>query len=289
MNVAPPLCAITGASGYVGSRLNSQLQAAGWNTVSWSRRTGGGKHVPFQLGQDVNPDSFRDTKALVHCAYDFTPRNWHDIASTNILGSEKLFRAAKAAQVAQIVFISSGSSFPGCRSLYGKAKLEIEHLAAAHGAVIIRPGLVYGATAGGVFGGLVKQATRARFVPLLGNGRQPQYLVDEADLGALVIRAINGEIKNSSPINLAHERGWTMRELLTHIAAAAGKKISFVPVPWQMAWLGLKTLEILHLPAPFRSDSLIGLIHQNPAPSFAIAQSLNADCRPFQITAEMLR
>lgn len=289
MTTANPACAITGASGYVGRRLSTYLQSAGWETAAWTRRAGVGRHVPFQLGQDVSPKAFANTRALVHGAYDFKARNWNDIATTNIRGSEKLFRAAREANVERIVFISSMSSFPGCRSHYGKAKLEIETVAASFGAIIIRPGLVYGSAAGGVFGGLVNQVKQSRFVPLLGTGRQPQYLVHDEDLGRLVARSINGEIQTTQPISLASEQAWPMRDLLSQLAAALKKKITFVPVPWRLIWLGLKSLESLHLPTPFRSDSLIGLIYQNPAPSFELAKTLRAGCRPFQITPEMLK
>jgi nucleoside-diphosphate-sugar epimerase len=281
-------CVITGATGYVGGRIRACVESAGWRTVNWSRRSGAG-HVQFQLGQEVDPRSFAGAAALIHCAYDFAPSRWEDIAAINVRGSENLFRAALDGGVKQIIFISSASAFAGCRSLYGRAKVEIEALAHSAGATVIRPGLVYGDHPGGVFGKLVQQVKRSRLIPLMGGGHQPQYLVHDADLGRFVLRAIAGQIPTDvGPILLANEQAWTIRALLEHIAVALARNPVFIPVPWRAIWLGLKSMESLGLPAPFRSDSLLGLIYQNPLPSFATAKRLEATCRPFAISPAML-
>lgn len=279
-------CAVTGASGYVGARIAQHLATAGWRVIRWGRNPPPGEaSVQFQLGEEVAPASFAGVHALVHCAYDFRPRRWHQISEVNVRGSEKLLRAARAAGVERIVFLSSLSAFDGCRSLYGRAKLEIEMTARSVGAVVIRPGLVYGRDAGGVFGGLVKQVRQSRFVPLLDGGRPVQYLVHDEDLGRFVARCAGGNVPSAKPIALAHNHSISLRRLLVELAGVLDRRVTFLPVPWRAAWLILKTLEAARLPAPFRSDSLIGLIYQNPAPDFSLAESLGAECRPFQARA----
>ena len=220
----------------------------------------------------------------MHCAYDFGPRRWEDIAAINVTGSQKLLNAARDAGVRSVVFISSLSAFSGCRSLYGKAKLEIEGLALSIGAYVIRPGLVYGDNPGGMFGRLVRQVRSARFVPVIWGGRQVQYLLHEEDLGNLVRGCLAGRLPAGvEPITVAHEQGWELKEILTQIARALGKRVTFVPVPWQLAWLGLKGLELAGAQPNFRSDSLIGMVYGNPCPSFELLKSLGFQCRPFQI------
>jgi nucleoside-diphosphate-sugar epimerase len=289
-NSSATKCVLTGANGFVGSRLKAYLQKRDFQVVDWTRRpVSGSCGAVFRLGQEVLPVQFADATALVHCAYDFAPRKWSEVVAINVRGSEQLLHAAKAAGVARLVFISSLSAFAGCRSLYGRAKLEIEKTALSLGALVVRPGLVYGDQPGGVFGGLVNQVRKARVIPLLRGGRQPQYLVHGDDLGAIVARYLNGEISAPAhPVTLAHEHPWPMRELLLQISAALNREVRFVSVPWRLAWAGIKTLEIVRLPAPFRSDSLIGYIYQNPAPDFSPAQRLQAECRPLRITKAML-
>lgn len=277
-------CIITGANGYVGGRLKHFLKEDGWRTVSWTRQPQPGSDaISFRLGQDVDPAQFKGADALVHCAYDFGPRTWREIADVNIVGSRKLLEAARAAGVKHIVFISSLSAFAGCRSMYGKAKMEIEGVCKGLGAAVIRPGLVYGEGSGGMFGKLTQQVSKGRFVPILVGGKQTQYLVHEADLANVIRGCLRGVVPASTgPIVVAHERGWELKEILNQIAQAMGKRISFVPVPWQFVWLALKSLEIAGARPGFRSDSLVSMVYQDPNPSFALLKSLGFQCRPFQ-------
>lgn len=284
------LCAVTGANGFVGGCLRRRLQREGWRVVSWTRQPKPGTDdVGFQLGQDVDPCLFKGARVLVHCAYDFGPLRQADIIAVNVRGSQKLLEAARKAGVESIVVISSLSAFAGCRSLYGKAKLQIESLALSADAVVIRPGLVYGNDSGGMFGRLVRQVRGSRLLPVLWGGNQAQYLVHEEDLGNLLQGALAGRVPaGTSPITVAHAQGWELRYILARIAAALGKRVSFVPVPWPILWVGLKSLELVGVPAGFRSDSLISMVYQDPHPSFELLRSLGLQCRPFQITPAML-
>src|ERR1700733_1315284 len=120
------ICAITGGNGYVGSCVKNFFTAKGWEIFELTRRPKpGSRSFQFQLGDDISPELLSGVTTLVHCAYDFTPLTWDEIAAVNIEGSKKVIQAARTAKVPKIIFISSISAFDGCRSLYGKAKLEI--------------------------------------------------------------------------------------------------------------------------------------------------------------------
>jgi nucleoside-diphosphate-sugar epimerase len=283
-------CALTGANGFVGSRLRRHLEAHGWRVLPWTRQPQPGTGaVAFRLGQQVDPGQLKGVDALVHCAYDFGPLRWQDIRQTNVVGSQVLFAAARDAGVKSMLYISSLSAFAGCRSLYGKAKLEAEALAQSAGAFVIRPGLVYSENPGGMFGRLLRQVRGARFIPTMWGGKQTQYLVHEEDLGGVVQGCLEGRVPaGSGPIAAAHGQGWELRDIMAGMAQVMGRRISFVPVPWQFVWLALKSLELAGAPAKFRSDSLISLVYQDPAPSFVLLKSLGFQCRPFQLTPGML-
>jgi nucleoside-diphosphate-sugar epimerase len=265
------------------------LERAGWQVTAWTRLPEPGTGaVAFHLGQEVDPSLFKGAQALVHCAYDFEPRRWEEIAAINVNGSQKLLVAARAAGVRQVVFISSLSAFTGCRSLYGRAKVEIEGFARSSGAFVIRPGLVYSDNPGGMFGRLVCQVRNARFVPIIWGGRQMQYLLHDEDLGHVVQGCLDGRVPAGvEPITVAREQGWELKEILAQIARALGRRVTFLPVPWHLAWLGLKGLELAGARPNFRSDSLISLVYQNPCPSFALLRSLGFQCRPFQLPANL--
>jgi nucleoside-diphosphate-sugar epimerase len=284
------VCVLTGARGFVGSRLKRYLERAGWRVIAWSRQPDPGSDaVTFRLGQAVEPGLLEGVDALVHCAYDFGPRRWQDTATVNVGGSQKLLDAACRAGVPSMVFISSLSAFAGCRSLYGKAKLEIESAAQAVGAYIIRPGLVYSDNPGGMFGRLVGQVRASRFIPIIWGGAQVQYLLHEEDLGGAVLACLNGRLHTpTDPVTVAHEQGWELQEILSQMAEALDKRVTFVPVPWQCVWLALKSLEEVGVRTNFRSDSLISMVYQNPLPVFTSLKPLGIKCRPFKLTPAML-
>jgi nucleoside-diphosphate-sugar epimerase len=284
------VCVLTGANGFVGSRLKGRLEREGWRVIAWTRQPEPGTGAAaFQLGQEVDPSLLKGVRALVHCAYDFGPRKWEDIAATNVTGSQRLLEAARKAGVGSVVFISSLSAFAGCRSLYGKAKMEIESFAQSLGAVVIRPGLVYSDNPGGMFGRLVRQVRSSRFIPIMWGGKQVQYLLHDEDLGILVQGCLDGRVPaQTEPITIAHEQGWELKEILIQIAQALGKRPSFVPLPWQLVWLALKSLELADARTNFRSDSLISMVYQNPRPAFALLKSLGYQCRPFRLAPSML-
>ena len=202
----------------------------------------------------------------------------------NVEGSRKILAAARAANVPKIIFISSISAFDGCRSLYGKAKLEIEKIALDNGALVIRPGLVYGSGPGGMFGKLTTQVRKSSVIPLIGDGSQIQFLVHNEDLCAFIEKYVSGKIEIAQRVlTAANEQPWTFRRLLLEIARAQNKKIKFIPLPWRLVWAGLKTAEICGLKLNFRSDNLVSLMHQNPSPDFSANAKIGLVCRPFEI------
>jgi nucleoside-diphosphate-sugar epimerase len=280
-----PVCAITGAGGYVGGCLKNYFATQGWEILELTRQPRpGARAVAFQLGREVPPAALAGVTALVHCAYDFRPLRWADIHAVNVEGARKVFQAARAAGVGKIVCLSSISAFPGCRSLYGKAKLEIEQLALGHGVLVIRPGLVYGSGSGGMFGKLVAQVRQSSVIPLMGDGAQIQFLVHHEDLSAFVERFAAGRIQPAPRLlTAAHAQPWPFKQLLREIARGLDKKVKFIPLPWRLVWAGLKSAEVCGLRLNFRSDSLVSLMHQNPKPDFAPNAAAGLICRPFQV------
>jgi len=257
-------CLVSGAGGYLGACVKNALAQRGWRAIELTRHPGPHSGAPpFRLGEDV--PTLPAGAALVHCAYDFTLRNWQDLHRVNVAGSEKLFRAARDAGIKNLLYISSVAAFAGCRSLYGQAKLETEKIALGFGAVVIRPGMIWGNPPGAMFARLVNQVEHARVLPLFGGGQQIQYLVHDQDLADVICRCTAGTISAPrTPVTVAHEQPWTFRQILEEIARARGKKISFVPAPWRLAWLVIKLAETCGLQLNFRSDSLLSLMHQNP-------------------------
>ncbi len=277
------ICAITGSNGYVGGCVKNYFAARGWEILELTRSPKrGSRGIPFRLGEETSSSALAGVEVLVHCAYDFTPLTMGEIHVVNVAGTEKLFQAARAAGVKKIIYISTISAFDGCKSLYGKAKLEIEKIAFDQGALVIRPGLVYGDDSGGMFGKLTAQVQKSSLIPLIGDGSQIQFLVHQEDLCAFIEKVAAGKIEISPRIlTAANAEPWPFKNLLSAIASRQDKKIKLMPLPWRLVWIGIKSAEVCGLRLNFRSDSLVSLMHQNPAPDFSANAEVGLVCRPF--------
>lgn len=261
-----PTVGITGSRGYVGSRLATWLREAGHPVVALNRRPGEGERA-FELGAPVPRDTCRNLDVLVHCAWDMRISDAETVERVNVAGSTKLFEAARSAGVKRIVFISSMSAFPGCRSNYGRAKLATEREAKTYGAVVIRPGLIYGPRPGGIVGALLALARFTPVLPMVGRGDFRLHTCHEGDLCRLVEACCSTDHHDwmHEPITAAETVPRPFREI---VKTLAGRRLVLLPLPWRGIWIGLKALETAGLRPRMKSDSLLGLVYSDPAPDF---------------------
>jgi nucleoside-diphosphate-sugar epimerase len=201
--------------------------------------------------------------------------------AVNVNGSLNLFEAAGKAGVQRMVFISTMSAFPECKSMYGQAKLAVETRAEPWKIHIVRPGLVYGPGCRGMVGSLAKLAGLP-ILPLVGNGGQVLYLAHQEDLGNLVRGMCDGTIpRQDKAVIAASKRSYTLREILKLLAASQNKKPLLIPVPWQIEWLALRCMESIGIRLRVRSDGIISLINQDASPDFAPTDHVKAVFRDF--------
>jgi len=272
--------AVTGAGGYLGKNLCRYLKDRGATVFQLTsnpvRADAAIPQAQFTFQHGVVTEFFAENKinSLIHAAYDFTPRTRAAIWEGNVKGSINLFTQARAEGVEHIIFISSMSAYDGCRSLYGNAKLEIENaLREVPGGCSIRPGLIYStpiAESGGMVGSILQSLQRG-VIPLIGKGDQKLYLSHESDLARLIEWLLQNSLATSiKPIVAANPRPYALREIIQLLAQTTGaKKARFVPVPWRLAWAGVRSLEAAGVNTKFRSDSILSLVHQNPRPDFS--------------------
>lgn len=270
---APCVCAITGITGYVGSVLATALRD-NTQVVGLSRRPTNAADLQwdFSSNRNITPElRERKVDVLIHAAWDMHTSSLEELRQICVDGSRKLYGMAREAGVKRTIFISTISAFDGCRSAYGRSKLEVEQLTEAIGGIVLRAGLVFGPSSGGAFGTIRDQVRKSSFVPVIGSGSAPQYLLHEHTLTEVVLRAASGEMDslNGDPIALAHPKPWPFRELVLRIAQAENRKVSVVPTPWPVLYVGLRSAEALHVKLPIRSDSVISFVYQNPAPDFS--------------------
>jgi nucleoside-diphosphate-sugar epimerase len=269
------MIAVTGASGYLGGRILSHLRAAGGEPIALVRRPQApGRSSPigqparrYALGEPLEPFLLDGVETVVHAAWDLSSRG-AEIRAVNVCGSLALLDGL-AARGGRAVLISSLAAFAGARSRYGQAKLELERAVLQRGGVVLRPGLVFGVDAGGLFGAMVAAISSHRFAPLIGGGWQRLFVTHDLHLCELVAQIVGGRFSPERPVFAAHEVPTTLRAIAVQLAQADGRRLAVIPLPQRLAYLSLRAAEVAGLPLSFRSDSLLSLA--NPIPLDQIA------------------
>lgn len=179
---------ITGATGYIGQSLLGMFPK-GWRLVSMGRRpaTGAGEHRPVDLDSTLGPEVLDGLDAVVHLAAN-TGAASEEALSREVAFAEHLARAACSRGI-PILVLSSQTSSPEAPSAYGRTKAEIERRVLPLGAIVIRPGLVYGGPCAGLFGSLCRFVREQPVIPWLLPSPDVQP-VHVRDVAASIIAAI---------------------------------------------------------------------------------------------------
>lgn len=282
-----PVVAITGANGFVGTLIARALEPH-TRIVRLVRNPRQSAEVAWHFGMAPHEtERILATNAvthLIHAAWDMQSSSPARIKNDCVQGSIRLLQAAKATGIRKPIFVSTISAFSGTRSIYGRAKLEIEKKTLHHQGVVLRLGLVYGDGDGGLFGKLRKFVALHRIVPIIANGNMPQYLLHEHTLAEVVQRAVSGDFDDTEQaLTVAHPQGLPFRDLIQQIARRQNREVTLVAVPWRLIFCALKLAEAAGKPLAFRSDNVLGLVFQNPAPDFSALRRYSIEPVHFRI------
>lgn len=255
--------AVTGANGFVGSRLCTYLESQGLQIVRMGRTK---SDLFFSLTEGCDQNALKTQKidVLVHCAYDFRPVKRDEIEKTNVEGSRRLIQQAVDAGIPKLILISSVAAFPKAASLYGKAKIRIEEEFHNHGGVVVRPGLILGEEPGGIVGTMDRFIQKLPVVPVVG-ASVPLFLTHIDDLCALVLKIAVTRFENLArgPFYAMNSTPLRFVEILKRLAITKQRNVLFVPVPPRLVWTLLFLLEKSGIKIGLRSDSVLSLMAQN--------------------------
>ena len=154
--------------------------------------------------------------------------------------------------------------------MYGKAKLAVEQEFLSRGVLCVRPGLLWSDESRGMFGKLARVAGTLPLLPLVDGGEQKLALSQAEDLAVGVVDYCQGsaEVPPVAQIT-AYPELLTFRTILEVLAEQAGRKPRFFSVPGWAPLAGLRGAEFFKISLPFKSDSLVSLLHQDPRPMFS--------------------
>jgi len=259
---------LTGASGFVGSRLLSQLeQCSERQVIGLCRRLPQGQsnsrlHAVGDLHQ-ADPSAYlQEVDVLIHAAArahimnDEVADPLAEYRRVNVEGTLNLARQAAAAGVKRFVFISSigvngnintrpfrVDDLPNPAEPYAQSKWEAEQglmqLAAETNMeiVVIRPPLVYGPGAPGNFGSLVRWIEKGIPLPL-GAVHNKRSLIGIDNLVDLIIRCIDHPAAANQVFLAGDGEDLSTTELLRGVGNALGKPARLIPVPAGMLQFG---------------------------------------------------
>jgi nucleoside-diphosphate-sugar epimerase len=274
---------ITGARGYLGSALSGSLLSQGVDVVEYRRDAAMAveeKSVRyFELGPRPATGTFDGVTCLVHAAWDLHETNPRRSWERNVEGSKRLLQAALDDGVQRFIFVSSMSAYFGTRQSYGIAKLAVERAVLEAEQLVVRPGLVYGGSPGGMVFTLSKLA-RLPVIPVFRNAQLFTAHIDDLVTAVAQIALLDGV--PSSAVGLAHETPTPFPILMRALALEIGSTSSTFPVPWHPLLYSLRIAERIGVPLPVRSDSLLGLVKgPETVPQREIASQLGLVFRPF--------
>jgi NADH dehydrogenase len=265
---------VTGATGFVGSRLLSRLARPGEEPVRGLARKGGSplpSGVEAVHGDLTKPETLAAAVAgvttVVHAAAitanlkEPYPGAYRDINET---GTHNLMKAAREAGVSRIVLMS-GLSAPAEQGSYMATRVGMERAVMDSGIayVILQPSVLFGDGAEFV-AALSRLARISPVLPLLGDPRirfQPLWI---EDLLRILEQAIASEKHLGQAVPLGGPEHLTFRQVLETICEAMGVRRLLVPLPLPIAALQARVMTAL-LPRPPMTPATLELFKYDNA------------------------
>lgn len=268
---------ITGATGFVGSRLLDRLQADGYSVTAAVRQSAGELEVPvFRMGDLTEDQDWSSAlvglDVIVHCAarvHVMSEAAADPLAAfreVNVAGTLNLARQAAAAGVRRFIFLSSikvngewtehrrpftHNDRPAPADPYAVSKAEAEaglqELARQTGMelVIIRPVLVYGPGVKGNFQRMMAWVERGGVLPL-GAVDNRRSLVALDNLVDLIVTCIDHPAAAGQIFLVSDGEDLSTPDMLRLLGQVLGRQVRLLPVPvsWLRigaAWLGKRS------------------------------------------------
>lgn len=298
---------VTGGAGFIGSHIAELLYRSGWRVEVLDNLSSGEKaNVPAGAtlhSGDIRSDAdvravMRETfDIIVHCAAQTSvERSMKDPEldrQVNVVGTQRLVRAAKEANSRRFIFLSTGGAIygetlapaseqamPAPRSHYGLHKYVAEELIRAEGLpyAILRPSNVYGAgqrgdAEGGVVAIFHDRLLAGEPLDIHGSGLQVRDFVHVSDVAAAVSAAL--AVDQDVTWNVASGVATTILDLAKSMAEALGLPLDVRHCPRRLGDVESSLLS----PATLLAS---GLWRQPLTLSEALALTLKARAAPVQ-------
>ena len=214
---------VTGANGFIGSRVVAGLHAAGHEVVAATRHAtpipGASSTLACDFSRDIDPEIWKPRltglDAVVNCAGILRETRNDTFQRVHVDAPLALFRACAAAGVHRTIQVSALGEPQDGEFIASKHRCDQALAGLNLDWLVLRPGLVY--SAHGAYGGttlLRALAAMPAVLPLPGNGSQPIRPIALEDLVAAIIAALAQPQSRAQIVELVGPRVLTLREYL---------------------------------------------------------------------------
>lgn len=288
---------VTGASGFIGSRIANALSRAGHDVVCALRDPEGAaaRSLP---GRAIRADFERDLKAsdwlarlqgvevVVNAVGILRETGRQRFQTLHVDGPKALFQACSAAGVRRVVQISALGADAGAKSAYHLSKREADEflLGLSLSAVIVQPSLVYGP--GGTSARLFTKLASLPLIPVPGRGGQQVQPIHVDDAVRAIVALVETDAFRGQRVALVGPRPLAYRDFLADIRRTMGlPPARFLPVPMALVRTGAAVGR--WLPGSLLDTETLDMLERgNTAPAEAVSALLG---RPPRGPAEFIR
>jgi uncharacterized protein YbjT (DUF2867 family) len=256
------LVTVFGGSGFVGRHVVRALAKQGWRVRPAVRRPdlaghlqpmgGVGQIMPVQANLRY-PDSVmravEGADAVVNLVGILYETGRQSFQAVQAEGPRAVARAAAREGIANVVQMSAIGADAAGAAEYARTKAagEAAVLAEAPSAVILRPSIVFGPE-DDFFNQFAGMARILPALPLIGGGGTRFQPVFVGDVAEAVVAALEGRAKAGAAYELGGPAVMTFRQVLEYILAETGRSRPLIPLPFGLAELQGRILQML----PFR-------------------------------------
>lgn len=243
--------AVTGAFGFTGRVLATQLLDAGHSVVTLTRRAGAGDPLAARI--EVRPidhdrpadlvSALAGVETLYNTYWLRFPRGGQTFVGA-VARSAVLLAAARDAGVRRIVHVSVVNAAPDAETPYVRAKAALEAVVRSSGLewAIVRPTLTYGPS-DILINNLAWALRRLPVYGVPGRGRYTVQPVHVEDVARICIEAATGE--PGRVIDAAGPETLTYRELVDIVRSAVGSRSIVLPMPHVAVLAAARVLGLL--------------------------------------------
>ncbi len=253
------LVTVFGGSGFVGRHVVRALVKRGYRVrVAVRRPDLAGFLQPLGMVGQIHavqanlryPDSVaaavKGAAAVVNLVGILQEGGRQSFAGVQANGARAIAQACAAAGIARLVQVSAIGADRDSKSLYARSKAEGDAavLAAVPGAVILRPSIVFGPE-DGFFNRFAALARALPALPLVGGGETRFQPVFVGDVAEAVARGVDGVVAGGRVYELGGPEVKSFRELLAYICEVTDRKRLLVPLPFPVARIQARILELV--------------------------------------------